>query len=638
MGCGKDTTIRRRYAHISDDQAIKRTVNNKETRFIPFRLLTAENQAKVNAHEQQQRAAAIYKEFQEQDREARLAAAELEMSLEDREEIWRAFGSKSQKQKDKALARFHAVNAFKARCYEYGMSEGEAVEETAKEYGFHPQSIRNWVRKAEGGVQADRVAVLVNQARGNREKVEFTPEAWVSFKKDWLRRGRPSIASCYRRLQAVARVNGWTIPIKRTLENWIKRELDPMVIKYRREGMEAVEKCFPAMKRNKEIFNVLEAVNGDGFELGVWADFGNGVIVKPIVWSWQDIRSSKILAWRIDVSENRELLRLATLDLITDWGIPKYFYLDNTRAAASKQISGGLPNRYRFKVKDDDPLGIIPMIGSELKYVLPASGRSKPIERVHGIGGYSDFISLPVFVGRGTKGRPIPIDELEEVFRSFVNEINARPDRQGEAVKGKSFDQVFNELYPEAIITKATEKQRKYCMCVAEVVMVSNADASVTLKAGKASFGENRYWHEALTKYMGQKVTARFDPADMHGGIYVETLAGEEICFAEATHTGGFKDAAAGREVARAKGHFKKAVKAKAEAEERLTAAEARAQTPLVPEPEKPPVGKVTRLLPNVNPGRKAALSNCTETDQDMDRFARAVGKLVEQDRRKVRI
>ncbi len=617
IGCGSDTTIRRRYACISRNELIYCVKSHNITACYPFHLLTKADQEKVDAYEEARREAAKLKRLRALQLEEQLSMAELELSMEDREEIWEEFARKPQKQKDKAISRFHAVNAYKCRRYEYGMSEGAAAEETAKEYSVTCQTIRAWVKKAGEAIQADRVAVLVNQTRGNRDKAEFTPEAWISFKKDWLRRERPSIASCYRRLQAAAKVHGWAVPVKRTLGNWIRRELDPMLIKLRREGMEAVEKCFPSMKRIKEIFNVLEAVNGDGFELGIWADFGNGLIAKPVVWSWQDIRSSKVLAWRMDATENRELLRLAIMDLIREWGVPKYFYLDNTMAAASKQISGGLPNRYRFKVKDDDPLGVIPMIGSELKYTLPGHGQSKPVERIHGIGGYMDFEKLPVFIGRGTKARPVPIAEIEAEFRSFVQEINARPDRQGAAVKGKSFDEVFNGLYPDAIITKATERQIKYCMCVAEVVTASRADGSITLKAGKASFGENRYWHEALTAYMGQKVTARFDPADMHGGIYVETLTGAEICFATATHTGGFKDAAAAREYSRAKGHFKKGVRIKAEAEERLTAAEARAQAlPEMP-PEKPQTGKVTRLLPGALPDRMPQLPKVVNGDEE---------------------
>jgi len=541
---------------------------------------------------------------------------ELPLSQDDREDLWRQMSRKTNKQQEKAIKKGQAVTRFLNLRAE-GVMEHDAVNTIAQELGTHPNSVRNWIRKAKTVHPSDRAAVLVNQCQGLKAEAEFTPEAWDAFKKDFLRRRRPSITSCYRRLQNAAATNGWIIPIKKTVENWIKRKIDPMVIKYRREGIEAVERCYPAMKRDKDMFDVLQAVNGDGFALGIYADFGNGVIVKPIVWSWQDIRSSKVLVWRMDISENRELVRLATLDLITEWGIPELLYLDNTRAATSKQISGGLQNRYRFKVKDDDPLGIMPLLGINLKYTLPGHGQSKPVERIHGIGGYLDFDRLPVFEGRGTKSRPVPIAEVEALFREFVNEINARPDRRGDSVQGKSFDQAFNELYPEAIITKATEKQRKYCMCVAEVVTVSSTDASITLKAGKSDVGSNRYWDDALTRYMGQKVTVRFDPANMHGGVYVETIKGEEICFAVPTSTGGFKDADAAREHARNKGHFKKHVKLAAEAEGRMNADTARQYMVSTPEPEKPQP-KVTRIAANVP-------SKARTASQDQEEFTTVV-------------
>lgn len=619
IGCGHNATIRRRYfpeqgGFITADQFIIEVASNNKTRFIPFRLLTANDQAKVTAYKKQKNLTATLAELKKQHQEELQAAAEVPLSEEDRNDLWDRFGKKTNKQRDKAVNRIRGVQLYNEYVHGEGMMARDAVARIAQELGCSTSVIYIWKRKAACVGRHDIAAVLVNQRQGsNVAESEFTAEAIESFKKDWLRRCRPSISSCYRRLDVAAKLNGWIIPTKRTLENWIKRHLDPMVIKYRREGMEAVEKCFPAQERNPECFNVMEAVNSDGFQLGIWADFGNGVIAKPIVWSTQDIRSSKVLTYRIDISENRELVRLGLLDLITEWGLPHFYYLDNTRAATSKQISAGVPNRYRFKAKDDDPIGIIPLLGIELKYCLPGHGQSKPIERIHGIGGYLDFNTQPVFHGRGTKSKPVPIAELEEVFRSFVNEINARQDRQGHAVKGKSFDQVFSELYPEAIITKATENQRKYCMCVAEVVMVNKTDAGITLKAGQASFGQNRYWNDALTAYMGQKVTARFDPADMHSGIYVETLQGESICFAEATNKGGFKDSAAAKQQARDSGHFKKHVKAAAELEARMTANDARAQALTVADPEKPQA-KATRIDNNIPSFRER------EPVEDIDR------------------
>ena len=41
------------------------------------------------------------------------------------------------------------------------------------------------------------------------------------------------------------------------------------------------------------------------------------------------------------------------------------FWIDNTRAAANKDVTGGVKNRYRFKVSEDEPLGLIPQLGAE---------------------------------------------------------------------------------------------------------------------------------------------------------------------------------------------------------------------------------------------------------------------------------
>ncbi len=526
------------------------------------------------------------------------------LNQDDRKDLWAVAAKKDEKQQQKALKRVAAIESVQQLIDVEGMDKMQAIHQVAADTGFHWQSIYGWIKKAASVAADDTILALMNQRiGGTRGPAECTPEAWEYFKLDFLRRGKggkpPSIAACYRRLEAKAAEKGWVVASVRDFSNWIRKKLDPMVVMQRRYGWDAVEKHYPSMKRTKEMFDVLEAVNGDGFSLGIWADFGDGIIAVPIVWTWQDIRSSKILSWRMDVSENRELLRLALLDLITEWGLVDTAYLDNTRAATSKQISGGLPNRYRFKVKDDDPLGIMPMLGIKLKYTLPAHGQSKPVERIHGIGGYLDFANLPAFEGRGTKSRPVPIAEVEALFKNFVNEMNARPDRRGDAVQGKSFDQVFNELYSQATIKKPTQKQRTYCMCVAEVVTVSKQDASITLKAGRSDIGSNKYWDDALIRHMGKKVTVRFDPANLHSGVFVERIDGVEICHAEPVLCAGFNDADAARKHARAKGHFKKHIRLASEAEGRMNAVTAQQYMLSMPEPEKPSP-KVTQIATNL--------------------------------------
>lgn len=246
IGCGSVTTIRRRYfpeqgGALREEQFSTIVVKNKPTRIIPFRLLTEEDQAKVRAYESQQKETAKLAEIRKQHKEVMQALAELPIDdMESREFLWDELAKKSNKQRDKAVERLKAVMAFHERRHGQGMTEQSAIEATAAEYGQSTTTIRNWVRKSKGVNRVDRIAVLVSQHRGRVVFAEFTPEAWTFFKKDWLRKvpgaKAPSIASCYRRLKAEAKVRGWTIPSEKTVENWIKREIDPMVIKYRRGG------------------------------------------------------------------------------------------------------------------------------------------------------------------------------------------------------------------------------------------------------------------------------------------------------------------------------------------------------------------------------------------------------------------
>ena len=77
----------------------------------------------------------------------------------------------------------------------------------------------------------------------------------------------------------------------------------------------------------------------------------------------QDVYSGKFLAWRLDESENRVPVRLAIGDMVERYGIPEHMVLDNGRSFASKWITGGTANRFRFKVRDDEPDGLLTQLG-----------------------------------------------------------------------------------------------------------------------------------------------------------------------------------------------------------------------------------------------------------------------------------
>ncbi|KGJ12358.1 hypothetical protein EQ718_07065 [Paracoccus versutus] len=75
-------------------------------------------------------------------------------------------------------------------------------------------------------------------------------------------------------------------------------------------------------------------------------------------------------------------------ELIETWGIPKHCLFDNGHEFANKWLMGGTPTWFRFKVRDDDPLGVLPTLGIKVHWATPAHGQAKPIER-----GFRDFAS-----------------------------------------------------------------------------------------------------------------------------------------------------------------------------------------------------------------------------------------------------
>lgn len=262
------------------------------------------------------------------------------------------------------------------------------------------RTIQLWYKRVCGLNKCNWLAALAPNYAKPRERVHCPGEAWDILRSDYLRREAPTFASCYARLQLVAKEHGWTLPSRQTL--LARMNASPVGMRvHKREGADKLKALYPAQRRDYSVFHALEAVNADGHKFDVFVEWliGNETrIVLPVLVGFQDIYSEKILSWRIDISENKEFVRLAFGDMVEKYGIPKYCYLDNGRNFASKWLTGGVPNRYRFKVLDDEPIGIMPQLGVEVHWTKPYSSQSKPIERA-----WRDFAS-----GTSPNTQPLP--------------------------------------------------------------------------------------------------------------------------------------------------------------------------------------------------------------------------------------
>ena len=401
--------------------------------------------------------------------------------------------------------------------------------------------------------------------RGGRgKKAPISAEAWEYFLADYLDRRQPSASACYQRLRAMAAKKEWNIPALKTLLRRLKSQFTPAEITLRREGEHALARRYPHQTRTVADLQAMEWINGDGYKPRPNLRWPDGVVSRPVIWAWQDVYSRKILAYRIDRTENADLLRLTLGDLLERWGVPDHCTLDNTRAAANKWLSGGVKNRYRFKVKDEEPLGILPRLGIELHWSSVVAGQgwgqAKPIERA--FRDWREYLDKdPAMRKAWDRAHALPLAEYQQAVDRIVASLNARLARGTEIAAGlHSYDQVFAASYEQSVVRKATAEQRRLLLLAAEAVRVDQTGC-VALRAGSGPNGLNRYAAESLLAYADQRVVVRFDPAKLHESVEIETVEGKSICTAECLAAVGFGDTQKGRAHARARKQFITATK-----------------------------------------------------------------------------
>ena len=532
---------------------------------------------------------------------------------------WDLFDRSPEDKKAKAKMRLDTLNAVQA-LEQGGLTRDDAVRTVASDAGIGCRTVYDWFRLVDGHNPSDWLPALLPKHVGRTATVECHPDAWALLKSDFLRMARPSFSTCYERLRLAAAEHGWTIPSERTLARRMEQEVPKAVVTYLRKGPEALRRMYPAQERDRTCFHAMEAVNIDGHKWDVFVKWPDGTIGRPIMVAIQDLYSNKFVGWRVDRSENSDLVRLAFADVFRNFGIPYHVYMDNGRGFAAKCISGGTANRYRFKVRPEEPSGILTQLGCEIHWTTPYSGQSKPIERA-----FRDFCDAiakhPLFEGAYTGNRPdakpenygsraVPIDQFLQVVEQGIRIHNARPKRNTRVCNRQlSFDEAFDRSYADAVIPRATEEQIRMCLMAAENVKADRQTGAVKILG-------NRFWSECLHEHVGKSLVVRFDPDALHDGVHVYRLDGAYIGFADCWEAVGFNDTQAARDHARKRRQFQKATKQAAEIERELSIAEIAALLPNFDEPETP-APAVTRLVF----GNTAAVAQPMEGDPAPDNF-----------------
>jgi putative transposase len=529
-----------------------------------------------------------------------------------------------------AERRLQIVTAFDAYRRTLG-SERQAVATVAQEFGVGISTIRDWRALVRGVERADWLAALTPARRGGGRRADIDEEAWQIYRSDWLRQAKPTHSSCYRRLSEWAAARGVALPHAKTFKRRIEREIPREVVIAMRGGNEALRRTLPAQARTVAGLEALSLVNIDGHRWDVFVEMPDGRVIRPVMVALQDVMSRKVLAWRIGETESAVLTRLAFADLFRDFGIPEAVLLDNGRAFASKWITGGAINRFRFKVRPDEPLGLLTQLGIRNHWATPYRGQSKPIERA-----FRDFCDAiarhPAFEGAWTGNKPeakpenyasraVPFEIFQRVVAAGIAEHNARPGRRTETAHGRSFDQVFAESYARAPIRQASPENLRRALLAAERVRADR-------QTGEIRFMGNRYWRAECSRLAGQLLTVRFDPDDLTRDLHVYDAAERYLFDVPIWEASGFLDAGAAKSRAKLEAEHRRTAKRLIELEELLSPAEVAARLPETAAPELPAPPRVVRPVRLVAAAAARAPETEIETESFVDRFAGAVSRL----------
>ncbi|MCB1470904.1 MAG: Mu transposase C-terminal domain-containing protein [Rhizobiaceae bacterium] len=507
-------------------------------------------------------------------------------------EAWIAYDALPEKAKKEAELRLKAID--RVDLLRRSMALEAALSLVAPEIGVSASTLRAWLRAVRYVAKADRLPALAPRYKGRTSTADCDPRAWDFIVADYLRPEEPCFSACFGRLRDAAALNGWSpVPSAKTLQRRIEKEIPRGARMLARKGRSEAQRLFPHQTRDRSVFAPLEAVTADGHKFDVFVRMPDGRIDRPVLLAIQDLYSGMIVGWRLGETECWPLVRLAFLDMMQTFGIPSDAYLDNGRAFASKWLTGGMINRYRFKVKEGEQEGLLRSVGMEVHWSTPYHGQAKPIERAfrdmceeiakhpRNAGAYTG--NNPTAKPDNYGARAVAWEDFEALVASEIARHNAKPGRSAANCRGRSFAETYRTAAETAIIRQAGNEQLRLFMLASDFI-------KCRAPSGEVQIGGNRYWAEPMVDLAGKRVVARFDPQDLHAGIAIYSVDGRFICEAACIEATGFNDAEAARRHAADKRRLMKSYAAFLDMERRLSIEQV---AELMPQPQAPDIDPV---------------------------------------------
>jgi len=445
------------------------------------------------------------------------------------------------------------------------MDEKEAIARTGR-IPATEQTIYRWYNLIKATEPSDWLPALLPSFGGNPNSLDYNQKIFDYFVARYLHRSQPGFQHTYDFTKKEAEIQGWGVmPSIATLRRDFNRKISPQVRDLGRlgEDAETFKRIVPPMTRDKSGMKALEWINGDGYDHNLWIIFPDGEVARPTTWFWQDVYSGMLLGFCVDKTENSDILRLSLRNTIRDYGlgvngVPFKVTTDNTPNAAAKIFTGQCTFRFRYKHKEDDPIGIFKRLGIDYRPSTPGEPQTKPIERKNrDIAEYVDKDPYLVDQSHTAKTTTLTYAYFLERLRELIDERNRTVSRSP-VCRGKySPFEVFEESLSRNAVYKATAEQLNMLLLCVKSTKVDSANGSIL-------FWDNRFWHENLAALAGtpaKSVMIEYDPYDLRQNMNVYHLSGKFICTANYLPSVGFDSESTGREFKRGKVALQKATK-----------------------------------------------------------------------------
>lgn len=393
------------------------------------------------------------------------------------------------------------------------------VQKWNSEHDFHisTKSLYDWMRKSKSG-QVDK---LIDRRGGYNRGQTSIPEAYRKlFDSLYLQQTQPTIESCFKEVSLKASINGDYLPGIKAFRNYVKN-MNQAKLTRAREGKKAFDdKCMPYTERDYSKLQPNELWVSDHHLWDIFVRVPNGKggwkLERPWGSYWMDFRTRKMISSIIRTDSPNSDIVLCSFGLGVDhFGIPNGVRLDNGKDYKARDMFYP-KDRYIISEEDKDSVfsSLATNLQIEVSFAIPYNAKTKPIERVFNTFEEQLGKKYPSYAGSNAKKRPedlkdlnimdvITLEEFIVQHNQYVYEIYNNSKHSGDAMYGRSPNQAYAE---EPFTIRRASKEMLY-------FSLMRVRGQRTIQRNGITFNGIHFYNDNCINYIGQKITARYDPA-----------------------------------------------------------------------------------------------------------------------------